>query len=133
MNINVSVPFLIKFVGHYCEVCRSRDYVVTTSSGLPSSRRWRVLYFVKVINICISFSSSDLVISCSVIFCLVTIGNGLSYSPNPSARAGYDSRSIFKQSLTGLNSEYSFSLTSCPTKAEEPSLPYYLPIAGGRT
>ena len=55
-----------------------------------------------------------------------------SYLPNPSARAGYDTRSIFKQSLTGLNSEFSFSLTSCLTKAEEPSLPYYLPIAGGR-
>ena len=39
---------------------------------------------------------------------------------------------IFKQSLTGLNSEFSFSWTSCLTKAEEPSLSYYLPIAGGR-
>ena len=28
---------------------------------------------------------------------------------NPSARAGYDTRSIFKQSLTDLNSEFSFS------------------------
>ena len=27
---------------------------------------------------------------------------------NPSARAGYDTRSIFKRSLTGLNSEFSF-------------------------
>ena len=27
---------------------------------------------------------------------------------NPSAQAGYDTRSIFKQSLTGLNSEFSF-------------------------
>ena len=51
---------------------------------------------------------------------------------NPSARAGYDTRSIFKRSLTGLNSEFSFSYTSCLTKAEEPSLSYYLPIAGGR-
>ena len=51
---------------------------------------------------------------------------------NPSAQAGYDTRSIFKRSLTGLNSEFSFSLTSCLTKAEEPSPPYYLPIAGGR-
>ena len=33
----------------------------------------------------------------------------LSYLPKPSARAGYDTRSIFKRSLTGLNSEYSFS------------------------
>ena len=31
-----------------------------------------------------------------------------------------------------MNSEVSFSLTSCHPKAEEPSLPYYLPIAGGR-
>ena len=46
---------------------------------------------------------------------------------NSSARAGYDTRLIFKRSLTGLNSE-----TSCLTKAEEPSLPYYLLIAGGR-
>ena len=45
---------------------------------------------------------------------------------------GYDTRSIFKRSLTGLNSEFSFSKTSCLTKAEEPSLSYYLPIAGGR-
>ena len=33
----------------------------------------------------------------------------LSYLPNPSARAGYDTRSIFKWSLTGLNSEFSFN------------------------
>ena len=51
---------------------------------------------------------------------------------NPSARAGYDIRSIFKQSLTSFNSEFSFSSIICLTKAEEPSLPYYLPIAGGR-
>ena len=45
---------------------------------------------------------------------------------NPSARAGYDTRSIFKRSLTGFNLEFSFSLTSCQIKAEEPSLSYYL-------
>ena len=56
----------------------------------------------------------------------------LTLFPNPSARVGYDTRSIFKQSLTGLNSELSFSLTSCLTKVEEPSLSFYLPIAGGR-
>ena len=31
-----------------------------------------------------------------------------------------------------MNSQFSFSWTSCLTKAEEPSLSYYLPIAGGR-
>ena len=51
---------------------------------------------------------------------------------NSSSRAGYDTRANFKWSLTGLNSEFSFSLTSCLTKAEEPSLPYYLSIAGWR-
>ena len=43
-----------------------------------------------------------------------------------------DTSSIFKQSLTGLNLNFSFSWTSCLTKAEELSLSYYLPIAGGR-
>ena len=38
----------------------------------------------------------------------------------------------FKWSLKGLNSEFSFSKTSCLTNAVEPSLPYYLLIAGGR-
>ena len=28
---------------------------------------------------------------------------------NPSGRAGYDTRPIFKQGLTGFNSEFSFS------------------------
>ena len=40
----------------------------------------------------------------------------------PSARAGWDIMSIFKR---GLNSEFSFSQTSCLTKAEEISLPIY--------
>ena len=51
---------------------------------------------------------------------------------NPSAQARYDTRSIFKRNLMGSNSKLSFSKTSCLTKAEEHSLPYYLPIAGGR-
>ena len=39
---------------------------------------------------------------------------------------------IFKRSLIGLNSEFSFSYTGWHTKANEPSLPYYLLIAWGR-
>ena len=57
---------------------------------------------------------------------------GLILFTNPYDQAGYETRSIFKWSLTDLNSEFSFSLTSCLIKAEEPSLSYYLPIAGGR-
>ena len=32
-----------------------------------------------------------------------------------------------------MNSEFFFSQTSCLTKAKEPSLPSYLPLAGERT
>ena len=51
---------------------------------------------------------------------------------NPFARAGYDTMSTFKRSITDLNSDFSFSQTSCTNKAEKPSQSYYLPIAGGR-
>ena len=34
---------------------------------------------------------------------------GIIIFTNPSAQAGYDTRSIFKRSLTGFNSEFSFS------------------------
>ena len=37
------------------------------------------------------------------------IRRGLSIFTHPSARVGYDTRSIFKRILTGLNSEFSFS------------------------
>ena len=40
---------------------------------------------------------------------LNTLVSGKVLFTNPSARAGYDTRSIFKRSLTGLNSEFSFS------------------------
>ena len=33
---------------------------------------------------------------------------------NPSSRAGYDTRSIFKRSLTGLNSEFFLLLDQLP-------------------
>ena len=46
--------------------------------------------------------------------------------PTPPLEEDMTQGQFFKQSLTGLNSE-----TSCLTKAEEPSLTYYLPIAGG--
>ena len=39
---------------------------------------------------------------------------------------------FLKQGLTGLNSEFSFSETSCLTTVKEPSLCYYLLIAGGQ-
>ena len=39
-----------------------------------------------------------------------------------------NARSISQQSIKDLNSEFSFSKTSCHTKFKEPSLFYYLPI-----
>ena len=51
---------------------------------------------------------------------------------NPYAQEGYDTRSIFKRSLTGLNSKFSFSWTSYFIKAEELSLHYNLLRAEGR-
>ena len=57
----------------------------------------------------------------------------LSYLPNPSARAGYDTRSIFfKAKFNRFEFRVAFYYTSCLTKAEKPSLPNYIPIAGGR-
>ena len=49
----------------------------------------------------------------------------------PLSWAGCDTRSRFKQSLTGLNSEISFSKTCCHTKIKEPSFLYF-PITEGR-
>ena len=51
--------------------------------------------------------------------------------PTPPLGQDMTQGQFFKQSSTGLNSEFSFSETSCLTKAGEPSQPYYLPIAGG--
>ena len=56
----------------------------------------------------------------------------LSIYPTPLLGQDMTQGQFFKWSLTGLNSEFSFSYTSCLTKAGEPSLSYYLPIAWGR-
>ena len=58
--------------------------------------------------------------------------NSYSYLPTPPLGQDMTQGQFFKQSLMGLNSEFSFPLSSCLIKTEEPSLPYYLPIAGGR-
>ena len=57
---------------------------------------------------------------------------GASLRPTPPFGQDRTQGQFFKRGLTGLNSEFSFSKTSCLTKAEEPSLSNYLPIAGGR-
>ena len=45
--------------------------------------------------------------------------------PTPPLGQDMTQGQFFKRSLTGFNSEFSFSLTSCFTKAEEPNLPNY--------
>ena len=56
------------------------------------------------------------------------------YHVYPTPQLGQDKTQgqFFRWCLTGLNSELFFSYTSWLTKIEEPSLPYYLPIAIGR-
>ena len=56
----------------------------------------------------------------------------MSYLPTPPLGQDMTQDQFFKRNLTGFNSEISFSKTSCLTKAEEPSLSYYLAVAGGR-
>ena len=53
------------------------------------------------------------------------------YLSTPLHRQDVTQGQFFKQSLTDLNSEFSF-LIGCLTKAKEPNLSYYLPIAGER-
>ena len=54
------------------------------------------------------------------------------YTYLPTPPLGQDMTQGQSLSLTGLNLEFPFSWISCLTKAEETSLPYNLPIAGGR-
>ena len=48
------------------------------------------------------------------------------------ATPGCDTGSLFKRGLTGLDSEFYFSSNGCQIKAEEYTLSWYLPLAGGR-
>ena len=50
----------------------------------------------------------------------------------PPSRLGCDTRLIFKEGLTGLNSEFSSSYTGSPRKVKEISVSYYLLITGRR-
>ena len=54
------------------------------------------------------------------------------YLPNPSARAGYDARSICKRSLTGFEFRVFLLLDQLLRQGWRASLSYYLPIAAGR-
>ena len=49
--------------------------------------------------------------------------------PTPPPRVRCETTFVFQLNLTGLNSVFYFSLTSCRTKVKEISLPYYLSIS----
>ena len=53
------------------------------------------------------------------------------YLPTPLHEQNVLQGQFFKQSLTALNSKFSFKV-SCHTKVKEPCLSYYLLIDGGR-
>ena len=52
--------------------------------------------------------------------------------PTSPLQSRRNTRSIFKQSTAGLDSEFSFSKTGYLIKVKEPNLFYYLLIAEGR-
>ena len=70
MNINGNVPFLINILDTIMKGLNILIKQYTASSGLPSSRRWRVLHFVNVIKVSIRYQTTVLVISHSVTFLL---------------------------------------------------------------
>ena len=76
-------------------------FLTMTRFGRLPEIRWSVFISNSQRSLCVSFSRTY--------FGLCIYHLLLSIFTNPSARAGYDTRSIFKRSLTGLNSEFSFS------------------------
>ena len=65
--------------------------------------------FVSIFCICTHFYFCFHFYNSESIFLFSLYNHGLILFTNPSARAGYDTRSIFKRSLTGLYSEFPFS------------------------
>ena len=54
------------------------------------------------------------------------------YLPTPPHGQDVAKGQFFPWRLTGLSSEFSFSQNGFLAKTKEPSLPYYLPVGGGR-
>ena len=88
-------------------------------------------YFCACVYVCSYFCVYVCTCVCVYVFLCICRCVCMYLLTNPSTRAGCDTRSMFKWSLTGLNSEFSFSLTGCLIKAKEPDLPHYLPLVGG--
>ena len=85
----------LPYIKLYCDVYVKR---LSDTSGIMSC-----VFFLLTIIIC-----TTMLTRMSEALKLILLYRWLSYLPNPSARAGYDTRSILKRSLTGFNSEFSF-------------------------
>ena len=82
--------------------CRLLLFITSMAHfSIPNSIRMSWLY---ILTACIRISSSFSFFTNSLMSSTYII-----IFTNLSARAGYDTRSIFKRSLTGFNSEFSFS------------------------
>ena len=86
------------------EIAKANTVLITFSEDKWQNKTW--LNFRHLGRCCLA----SLLKGCAHFLWLVEwlILMAYPYLPNPSVRAGYDTRSIFKRSLTGLNSELSF-------------------------
>ena len=117
----------------------SEQYVVKLSGGIsssPSAFLFLSLLRTEPSSSCVNGHS--LMSNCLLI--IVVIGSCVTFGVliyiyiyiNTFARVGCDLRSIFKRSLTSLNSELSFSTTGCHIKVKEPRFANYFGIPGRR-
>ena len=67
-----------------------------------------MLYKNSKAMVCLLDGDTDFFYIINIVLLRNTLAHFITFT-DPSARAGYDTWSIFKQNLTGLNSEYSFS------------------------
>ena len=117
----------VAFVKYLCqETLEKRKVLIFTSLWCPKSFFFHSLHLSTTLDF-IKKSSQWIYI---YIYIYIYVCVCVCVCVNLSVQARYDTRSIFKRSLTDLNSEFSFSLNGCHTKVKESSLPYYLPIAG---
>ena len=91
--------FLLKYERQH--VSSVSETLLSVLADLNSAAFWMALTLPLIYN-----SSGEITVAQWVTWWIVT---SKYYLPNPSARAGCDSRLMFQQSLTGLNSEFSFS------------------------
>ena len=93
--------------------------------ALSSTFSWKLLLFAFIFYFTYTAYIYIYIDACVCVCVYVCVCTCTSNYPTPTM-------SIFKRSLRGLNSEFSFSQTSFLTKVKEPNLLYYLPVARER-